>query len=502
MFTPLRYPSTERPLPDGCASTGDRSTDRPAPRPFDLGDVARFASPLARMLLASDGLTTTLLESALATPLRLRVLHQGTAPAAAQDALTRRCLSLGRDEQVLVRRSALADAALTPVSLNTVVGLVPDDPALAACLTSPRTPIGYGLRATGAMRTRRLVEVGVAGWEQDGRIRPAVFKSYVVLDGERPWLFIRELFNPRLVPAGLADDGLTDDGRADDARSDSRRGGPAPGGEPAPVRPQPVVVPAPPPRQRLLGRPRPLTEEIQTTGPAAEPHRALAPTADGEAFLLHLGRHAPGALTTAAAGLVHYAAGVPVTLVTGGHPPPGVLPREARWIAEEYRASAGSPAWLGDFPQLMTFLDACPPTLAGQVHWTANGERVPRPGAVAGLRPRPGCHPREVAARCAALNPGRVPGRLVLAVRLAPDRMLAELPALIEAVACTGTPVTWVCAPRPGADTAAAEIGTFFDTHYSVGSRPGGLLLDEYGRTPAEVLRTVHAAADAWRPAL
>ncbi|WP_050514644.1 3-deoxy-7-phosphoheptulonate synthase [Streptomyces rimosus] len=492
MYTPLRYPSTERDLPDGCAGTGDRSPDRPAPRPFDLGDVARFASPLARMLLASDGLTTTLLESALATPLRLRVLHQGTEPAAAQDALTRRCLSLGREEQVLVRRSALADAALTPVSLNTVVGLVPDDPALAACLTSPRTPIGYGLRAAGSMRSRRLVEVGVAGWEQDGRIRPAVFKSYVVLDGERPWLFIRELFNPRLVPAGLVDDGP----------ANSRPDRLPPGGEPAPVPPQPVVVPAPPARQRLLGRPRPLTEEIQGAGPAVDgPHPALAPTADGEAFLLHLGRHATGALTTVAAGLVRYAAGVPVTVVTGGHPPPGVLPREARWIAEEYRTSAGPSAWLGDFPQLMTFLDACPPAVAGQVHWTADGERVPRPGAVAGLRPRPGCHPRAVAMRCAALNPGRVPGRLVLAVRLAPDRMLAELPALIEAVACTGTPVTWVCAPRHGTETATAEVGTFFDIHYSVGSRPGGLLLDEYGRTPAEVLRTVHAAADAWRPA-
>ncbi|MEU7256680.1 FAD-dependent monooxygenase [Streptomyces rimosus] len=161
---------------------------------------------------------------------------------------------------------------------------------------------------------------------------------------------------------------------------------------------------------------------------------------------------------------------MPVTLVTGGHPPPGVPPREARRIAEEHHTSANSPAWLGGFPQLMTFLDACTPTLAGQVHWTADGERVPRPGAVAGLRPRPGCHPREVAARCAALNPGRVPGRLVLAVRLAPDRLPAELPALSEAAACTGTPVTWVCAPRPGADTATAEIGTFFDTHYSVGS--------------------------------
>ncbi|MFD7667644.1 3-deoxy-7-phosphoheptulonate synthase [Streptomyces sp. NPDC059788] len=486
MFTPLRYPSTDRHLPDGGAGVGGRSPDRPAPRPFDLGDVARFASPLTRMLLASDGLTTTLLESALATPLRLRVLHQGTAPATAQDALTRRCLSLGRDEQVLVRRSALADAALTPVSLNTVVGLVPDDPALAACLTSPRTPIGYGLRASGAMRTRRLVEVGVAGWEQDGRSRPAVFKSYVVLDGDRPWLFIRELFNPRLVPAGQEGDG---------------RDAPAPGGGPAAVRPQPVVVPAPAPRQRLLGRPRPLTEEIGRAGPAGPgPHPALAPTADGEAFLLHLGRHATGALTTVAAGLVHYTAGVPVTVVTGGHPPPGVLPREARWIAEEYRAAARSPAWLDDFPQLMTFLDPCPPSVVGQVRWTSDGDRVPRPGAVAGLRPPPGCHPREVAARCVSLNPGRVPGRLVLAVRLGPERTVAELPALIEAVASTGTPVTWVCAPRPGA-TEAAEVDTFFDTHYSVGSRPGGLLLDGNGRTSAEVLRTVHAAATAWRPA-
>ncbi|MFH8346346.1 3-deoxy-7-phosphoheptulonate synthase [Streptomyces sp. NPDC018045] len=487
MFTPLRYPSTDRHMPDGCAGAGDRAPDRPAPRPFDLGDVARFSSPLTRMLLASDGLTTTLLESALATPLRLRVLHQGTAPAAAQDALARRCLSLGRDEQVLVRRSALADAALTPVSLNTVVGLVPDDPALAACLTSGRTPIGYGLRAAGAMRSRRLVEVGVAGWEQGGRVRPAVFKSYVVLDGERPWLFIRELFNPRLVPAGLESDG---------------RGDPEPGPEPAPVRPQPVVVPSPPARQRLAGRPRPLTEEIGRAGPPVpDPCPALAPTVGGEAFLLHLGRHATGALTTVAAGLVHYVAGVPVAVVTGGHPAPGVLPREARWVAEEYRAAARSPAWLEDFPQLMTFLDACPPAVVGQVGWTADGDRVPPPGTVVGLCPRPGRHPREVAARCAALNPERTPGRLLLAVRLAPDRIVAELPALIEAVASTGTPVTWVCAPRPGGATAAAEVDTFFDTHASVGSRPGGLLLDESGRTPAEVLRTVHTAAAAWRPA-
>ncbi|MFE7122099.1 3-deoxy-7-phosphoheptulonate synthase, partial [Streptomyces sp. NPDC057654] len=102
---------------------------------------------------------------------------------------------------------------------------------------------------------------------------------------------------------------------------------------------------------------------------------------------------------------------------------------------------------------------------------------------------------------CVALNAAREPGRLVLSVRLAPERILAELPALVEAVAATDTPVTWVCAPRPGGATAAAEVATFFDTHYSMGSRPGGLLLDDPGRSHAEILRTVHAAATAWQPA-
>ncbi|MFE7120305.1 hypothetical protein ACFU99_33260, partial [Streptomyces sp. NPDC057654] len=274
MSTSLRYPSTDRRSADG------RTPEPSAPRPFDLGDVARFSSPLTRMLLASDGLTTTLLESALRTPLRLRVLHQGVAPAAAQDALVRRCLGVGGDEPVLVRRSATADAELTPVGLNRVVGVGPDDPALAACVRSARTPIGYGLRAAGAMRGRRLVEVGVAGWERDGRVLPAVFKSYVVLDGDLPWLFIRELFNPLLIPAGRDGDG---------------RGSGVAG------RAQPLEA-------RVVGRRQP--RSYATRAPAPMTATVPRPAPNDDAFWLQFGGQATGALLAAAAGLVRYATGV------------------------------------------------------------------------------------------------------------------------------------------------------------------------------------------------
>ncbi|WP_231512673.1 MULTISPECIES: hypothetical protein [Streptomyces] len=92
---------------------------------------------------------------------------------------------------------------------------------------------------------------------------------------------------------------------------------------------------------------------------------------------------------------------MPVTLVTGGHPPPGVPPREARRIAEEHRTSASSPAWLGDFPQLMTFLDACtPPWRARPTGWpTASAYRAPAPW--------PGC----------ARGPAAIPARSPRAVR-------------------------------------------------------------------------------------
>ncbi len=85
------------------------------------------------------------------------------------------------------------------------------------------------------------------------------------------------------------------------------------------------------------------------------------------------------------------------------------------------------------------------------------------------------------------LNPTDQPGRLTFITRMGTQRVRDALPPLVEKVAASGRPVTWVCDPMHG-NTITSSSGYktrawrtcwtrcagFFEVHRAIGSVPGG----------------------------
>jgi 3-deoxy-7-phosphoheptulonate synthase len=161
--------------------------------------VAAFASPLTRMLLAGNGLTTPVLEAALDTALQVRVLRQDDVSGGEIPDGIARDLRLTSGDRAVVRRSCLVDSGMTEVSVNLVVATV--GAATAKGIDRVDTPIGYSLVAAGASQYRRTLRVGLARWP-DGRM--CATKAYLVLLGDQPLCYIRECFNPSLISPDLS----------------------------------------------------------------------------------------------------------------------------------------------------------------------------------------------------------------------------------------------------------------------------------------------------------
>jgi 3-deoxy-7-phosphoheptulonate synthase len=109
--------------------------------------------------------------------------------------------------------------------------------------------------------------------------------------------------------------------------------------------------------------------------------------------------------------------------------------------------------------------------------------------------------PDEVVELCERLNPGRVPGRLMLISRMGKDKLDAHLPPLLEAVGRAGHPVIWVCDPMHGNtythangyktrdfDDVMAELRGFFAACKSAGVWPGGVHIELTGENVTECL--------------
>jgi 3-deoxy-D-arabino-heptulosonate 7-phosphate (DAHP) synthase class II len=172
--------------------------------PIDTGaplqqQVAGFASPPTRMLLAGNGLTTPVLEAALGTALRVRVLRQDFVSVQQIPEEIAQYLRLAGEDQVVVRRSCLLDPQMTLVSVNLVVATW--GAATATGIDRVDIPIGYSLIAPGICQHRRNLRAGLARWP-DGRVCAA--KAYLVLLNDQPACYIRECFNPSLISAELS----------------------------------------------------------------------------------------------------------------------------------------------------------------------------------------------------------------------------------------------------------------------------------------------------------
>lgn len=97
------------------------------------------------------------------------------------------------------------------------------------------------------------------------------------------------------------------------------------------------------------------------------------------------------------------------------------------------------------------------------------------------------------------LNPNNEPGRLSLIHRFGAKSIDEHLPALIQAVRETGSPVLWVCDPMHGNtestadgtktrrfDNILSELEAAFRVHQSMGSRLGGVHLEVTGENVTE----------------
>ncbi|MBF6339336.1 3-deoxy-7-phosphoheptulonate synthase [Nocardia abscessus] len=163
------------------------------------GGVERFRHPLTRMLLGSDGFTTPVLAAILGTELQIRVLRQDDIAAGRLPSTVTEALRVSGADRLIVRRSCLVNADLVTASVNYVVAV--RGPAAASGVDDVRVAIGSGLISRGMSQRRQLLRTGVTRWP-DGRMCAA--RSYVMLLGDRPLCYIRESFNPSVVPPAYA----------------------------------------------------------------------------------------------------------------------------------------------------------------------------------------------------------------------------------------------------------------------------------------------------------
>ncbi|MGY2058617.1 3-deoxy-7-phosphoheptulonate synthase [Nocardia gipuzkoensis] len=157
--------------------------------------IERFGHPVTRMLLGSVGFTTPVLAAILGTELDIRVLRQDDIAAGRLPGTVTDALRVSGADRVIVRRSCLVNADLVTASVNYVVAV--RGPAAASGVDDLRVPIGSGLIARGMSQRRHLLRTGVTRWP-DGRMCAA--RSYVMLLGDLPLCYIRESFNPSVIP--------------------------------------------------------------------------------------------------------------------------------------------------------------------------------------------------------------------------------------------------------------------------------------------------------------
>ncbi|MFJ5233849.1 chorismate pyruvate-lyase family protein [Kitasatospora sp. NPDC088391] len=172
------------------------ATRKPAETAVRIG---RFAAPPTRMLLSTDGLTTTLLEAWTGAPARIGGADHRRLPAAAAPAGTAALLGAGPEEQLIVRRSVLTGRDGAELSRNVVVARPALDAGADRCLTDTDAPIGAALQASGTAHRRTVLDAGVRDW--DGA--PAAYKTYLLWHDRRPLAAVTETFNPAVVPAAL-----------------------------------------------------------------------------------------------------------------------------------------------------------------------------------------------------------------------------------------------------------------------------------------------------------
>ena len=107
----------------------------------------------------------------------------------------------------------------------------------------------------------------------------------------------------------------------------------------------------------------------------------------------------------------------------------------------------------------------------------------------------------DALALAARLNPRNEPGRLTFITRFGAGRIRDGLPGLVEKVTAEGVEAAWVCDPMHGNtfesstgyktrrfDDVVEEVQGFFDVHRSLGTWPGGILVEMTGDDVTECI--------------
>ncbi len=169
-----------------------------------MSPATAFGAAETRMLLASDGSTTLLLQALLGRRLLLEVPYQSRSLAVEFPPEIRAAIGADPHHEVLVRHSELRTEAGDVVSRNLVVATSERRGAMYGLLSDRCTPLGHGLIALGLSQSRRLLASGVDGWEADESAVRCAFKAYALSESGVPSMYIRERFNPEFVPVDRA----------------------------------------------------------------------------------------------------------------------------------------------------------------------------------------------------------------------------------------------------------------------------------------------------------
>jgi 3-deoxy-7-phosphoheptulonate synthase len=113
----------------------------------------------------------------------------------------------------------------------------------------------------------------------------------------------------------------------------------------------------------------------------------------------------------------------------------------------------------------------------------------------------PTATPSEALALIERLNPDAIPGRLTFVARMGAESVRDVLPAIVEAVRDSGSPVAWLTDPMHGntftsasgyktrkLETILDEVRGFFEVHRAAGTVPGGIHIELTGDDVTEVM--------------
>ncbi|MFJ8436017.1 hypothetical protein ACIQ9P_32425 [Kitasatospora sp. NPDC094019] len=149
-----------------------------------------------RMLLASDGSTTVLLESLLGRRLAVRVSLQHRVGARQAPPRAVAALGLGPERTAVERHSALVTDQGEVVSRNVVVFTA--SPRGWSVTAEDAVPLGNRLRDARILQHRQLLGRGTDRWSPDDE--PCAYKEYLIRSEDGAHLYVHERFSPRYVP--------------------------------------------------------------------------------------------------------------------------------------------------------------------------------------------------------------------------------------------------------------------------------------------------------------